>query len=227
MNDFRKNGLVEKAVEVDDGELGLINRQSLKKLSAGEVFAFRLVACDTQVDRDWEHFTHEALEEMAKRYIGRPLLRDHNWSASAQIGRVYASAVEPVDDGERLVLRAYMVRSAGTEDTISAIEAGILREASVGVSCRSAVCDICGTDKARRFCKHTPGAVYDGKRCAVALGDVADTYEVSLVAVPSQRAAGVIKAYGGEENKPEPEKPPADEEKQKALALLELEKNRF
>ena len=42
---------------MSESELTLINKQSLRELSADEVFAFRLAACDNQVDRDNERFT--------------------------------------------------------------------------------------------------------------------------------------------------------------------------
>ena len=38
--------------ELDEGELALVNAQTLRKLEAEEVFTFRLAACDNQVDRD-------------------------------------------------------------------------------------------------------------------------------------------------------------------------------
>ena len=37
--------------ELDEGELALVNAQTLRKLEAEEVFTFRLAACDNQVDR--------------------------------------------------------------------------------------------------------------------------------------------------------------------------------
>ena len=54
-----------------------------------------------------------------------------------------------------------------------------------------------------------------------------DAYELSFVAVPSQRQAGVVKKYGGEDNKPKPPAPKDDPEVQKALALIALEEKRF
>lgn len=227
MSEFEKYGFVEKQLEVNDGELSLINKQSLRKLSLDEVYAFRFVGCDTKVDRDHEHFTPAALGKLAQLSVGRPVLRDHRWSADAQTARIYASNIEPVGNEERLVLRAFMVRNAATEPTIQAIDAGILREVSVGCGCGSAVCSICGTDKAKNYCEHIPGRKYKEKLCTVALDDVKDAYEFSFVAVPSQKGAGTVKAYGGEENKPQSVSPAETEEVKKELELLALEENRF
>lgn len=227
MSDFKKFGFVEKQLQVDDGELQLINRQSLRKLSLDEVYAFRFVACDTKVDREFEHFTPAALGKLAQMYVGRTMLMDHEWSAAKQTARIYAATVEPSGNEEKLVLRAYMVRNDQTESTIQSIDAGILREVSVGCACGSAVCSVCGNDKAKSYCDHWPGQKYSNKLCTVALDDVVDAYEVSFVAVPAQKGAGTVKTYGGEDNKPQPVSPAETEEVKKELELLALEENRF
>lgn len=227
MNEFKKFGFVEKQLQVDDGEISLINRQSLRKLSAEEVYAFRFVACDTKVDRDFEHFTPAALNKLAQLFVGRTMVMDHNWSADKQTARVYASEVVPAGEEAKLVLRAYMVRNSATEPTIQAIDAGILREVSVGCACGSAVCGICGKDKAAEWCEHSPGAKYGNKVCTVALDNVLDAYEVSFVAVPAQKGAGTVKTYGGEENKPGAAFLAEADEIKKELELLALEENRF
>ena len=143
MEQILKAARLEKA-ELNEEELVLINQQTLRPLGAGEVFTFRLAACDNQVDRDFERFTEATLEELALKYVGRPVLRDHNWSAAAQTARVYAASVEPGEgDGvRRLVLRCYMPRSEQTVPTIAAIESGILRECSVGLAVKRALCSI-------------------------------------------------------------------------------------
>lgn len=227
LENLKKTGLVEKLLTVNDGELALINRQSLRPLGTDEVYAFRFVACDTRVDREFEHFTRKALERLAKLFVGRPVLRDHHWSADAQTARIYAAEV--VDHGEdaRLVLRAYMLRSEANMSTINAIDSGILREVSVGCAMGKAICSVCGIDKSKAWCEHRPGKDYRGTVCTVALEDPVDAYECSLVAVPAQPGAGVVKRYGGEDNKPEPPAPGEDPDVKKALALLELERNRY
>ena len=220
-----KAARLEKA-ELNEEELALINQQTLRPLGAGEVFTFRLAACDNQVDRDFERFTDATLEELAKKYVGRPVLRDHNWSAAAQTARVYAGSVEPGDEEgvRRLVLRCYMPRSEQTAPTIAAIESGILRECSVGLAVKRALCSICGANQRETLCKHIQGREYDGQVCHMDLDGAADAYEVSMVAVPAQPAAGVIKSkrYGGQEPAPKDENQVWRDE-----ALLELEKNRF
>lgn len=225
MEQILKAARLEKA-ELNEEELALINQQTLRSLGAEEVFTFRLAACDNQVDRDFERFTEATLEELAQKYVGRPVLRDHNWSAAAQTARVYAGSVEPGEEEgvRRLVLRCYMPRSEQTAPTIAAIESGILRECSVGLAVKRALCSICGANQRETLCKHIQGREYDGQVCHMDLDGAADAYEVSMVAVPAQPAAGVIKSkrYGGQEPAPKD-----DGQIWRDKALLELEQNRF
>lgn len=53
------------------------------------------------------------------------------------------------------------------------------------------VCSVCGAES----CVHVPGKTYNGKRCVRILSGAADAYEFSFVAVPAQRAAGVVKKF--------------------------------
>ena len=233
MEEILKEARLIKA-ELDEGELALINAQTLRPLAASEVFTFRMAACDNQVDRDYERFTEATLAELAERFVGRTVLLDHQWSAGRQTARVYAGAVEPgpAEGVQRLVLRCYMPRNEQTAPTIAAIESGILRECSVGLAVQRALCSICGVNQRETLCQHIPGREYDGQLCHMDLDGVADAYEISLVAVPAQREAGVIKSkrYGGQEPPPEsdpPGKEPGKDEAWRDEALLELEKSRF
>lgn len=207
-NEVLKSAVV-KGLKVDDKELELINKQSLKVLTADEVYVFKVAACNDQVDRDYERFSDTALSDMAKLYVGKTMVYDHNWSASKQTARIYAASVEPMPDvasGKQLVLRVYMLKTESNADIISQIEGGILREVSVAPRCDSAICGICGADKRKVYCEHRRGAVYDGTTCVVKLEMVSDVYELSFVAVPAQPAAGVTKTYGGENTPPAGEK---------------------
>ena len=231
MDQILKQARLMKAV-LDEGEMTLINAQALRPLTAEEIYAFRLAACNNQVDRDLERFAEATLEELAELFVGRPVLMDHKWSAGSQTARVYAAAVEAmpgVDGGQQLVLRCYMPRLQGNGDTISAIEAGLLRECSVGVSVSSAICSICGADRTTTWCEHVKGVEYEGRLCYIELTGAKDAYEVSLVPVPAQPAAGVVKRYGGPEG---PDSDPAggapeNDTDWQDEALLELEKMRF
>lgn len=212
-------------------DMGLINAQSIRELKAEEVFLFRIAACDNQVDRDFECFSDAALEALSKLFVGRTVLSDHRWSSSGQMARVYAAAVEKESGVSRLILSCYMLRNDAAAPAIDAIEAGILREVSVGVAVKTATCSICGTDKAHGYCEHRPGKAYDGTLCTVELGDPADAYEVSFVAVPAQREAGVVKSYGGDKeslgNVSKLDTSGGEDRKKRLSAQIELEKIKF
>lgn len=185
-----------QALALDEEQLKLINRQTMRPLSAEEVYVFRVAGCDDQVDRDGERFPAETLEGLAPMFVGRPVLFDHNWSASMQTARIYDAKVEPFEGHSRLVMSCYMLQF-GNESTISAIDAGILREVSVGCSVRAVLCSICG--KPIGYCAHRPGESYADKLCVGELVDPLDAYELSFVAVPAQPGAGVVKGHEKEE----------------------------
>lgn len=221
MNHLLKTALTQRGEVLNEGEMERINRQTLRQLSADEVFTFRLAACDDQVDRDHERFSLSAMERMADLFVGQPVLMDHSWSAGSQTARVYAGAVEHTNGKHRLVLRCYMPRTERAAETIQAIEGGILRECSVGVAVSRVLCSVCGADNCKTLCAHARGQEYDGKTCHFILDEVEDAYEVSLVAVPAQPEAGVIKSkrYGGAE--------PEEEAFVLAKARMELEEKRY
>lgn len=226
MEDIRKGAVVVKSAP-SPGDMDLINAQSLRKLKEEEVFTFRIAAADDQVDRDFERFSPACLEKLAELFVGRTVISDHRWSSSGQVARVYAAAVEPDGAESRLVLSCYMLRSEAAQPTIDAIEAGILREASVGVAVKRAVCSICGADKSGGYCEHRPGRTYDGTLCTVELDDPTEAYEVSFVAVPSQREAGVVKSYAGDREKPSEDQEKAAARRKALAAMIQLEENRF
>lgn len=229
MDNILKSALVAKQA-VNENELALINKQTLRLLKAEEVYTFRLAACDNQVDRDYERFTDSALEGLATLFVGKSVLMDHVWCAGSQTARVYAAQVETEGEVKRLILRCYMPRTEQTAGTITAIETGILRECSVGCRMEKAVCTICGADQAKTCCRHVPGREYDGQLCVMELDDAKDAYEVSLVAVPAQPEAGVIKGkrYGGQEEQvPNPAEAGEAEALRMAEAMQEQEEKRY
>lgn len=192
------------ALHVADAErdIDLINQYALKKMTPDEVFAFNVNLCDDQQDRDLEKFSVHALQQMAKLFPGKPMLSDHSWSALRQIGRIYKADVVQDKGVNRLRGSVYMIRSDSTNDIISSIEAGVLKEVSVGCSCRKHTCSECGEDmgfdlmKFGYYCKngHRKGDKgKDGKPILTVLDEITDAYELSFVAVPAQPGAGTTK----------------------------------
>lgn len=207
-------GLVSKAAQLSAGEvteeqLKAINKYALEPLKAEDVFTFKAVLCDNEVDRDFERFTQKALQDLQKLYRGKTVIKDHRRSSDSQVARIYATELvqgsKTLKNGEtytQLVAHCYMVKTQSNADLITEIKAGIKKEGSVGVAVSSSICSICGTDNAKSYCHHWHGRSYekDGgpQVCTYTLAGVKDAYEFSLVAVPAQKAAGVSKSYTGQ-----------------------------
>ena len=176
-------------------QLEAINAQAKAKLSAEQVYVFSLRLCDDQVDRDGERFDTEALPELAKLFIGKTGIVDHNWSSASQVARIFQTQVVRENGVSMIKAWAYIRRGGNADEMIADIEAGIKKEVSVGCSMGRSVCSICGGDYGT--CGHQKGEIYDGQVCCAILKEPMDAYEFSFVAVPAQRDAGVLKAMGG------------------------------
>ncbi|MBR6315088.1 MAG: hypothetical protein IKR49_10700 [Clostridia bacterium] len=190
-----------QTLALTEDDLEQINRHTLRAFNADELYAFKLLMCDNEIDRDDERFTVDALQGLAKLYLGKTVIRDHVPSSANQTARIYSTEV--VQDAERktslgepytaLVSKAYMVRTDSNADLIKEIEAGIKKEVSVGCIIHRLSCSVCGNTPGK--CRHLPGRTYDGVYCHTLLNDPKDAYEVSFVAVPSQRNAGTTKNH--------------------------------
>ena len=204
-----QNGYVLKsAAAPEQDDLTKINRFTRRPFAAEEVYTFKVVLCDNEIDRDGERFATQALYGLAELFVGKSGIFNHSMDAQTQSARIYDTAVETEQDrrtaaGEpycRLVAKAYMPRTQGNRDLILEIDSGIKKEVSVGCSMGSAVCSVCGSDRRKKDCGHQKGKAYRGKTCCTVLGDPQDAYEWSFVAVPAQRAAGVTKSCRAAQN---------------------------
>lgn len=208
-------GMIQKAAhleaaEISEMQLAKINKYSLAPLSADEVFAFKAVLCDNQVDRSFEFFNTKTLKDLKKLFLGRTVIKDHSRRADNQVARIFDTELVQgstlTEKGEmytQLEAYCYMIRTGKNEDLIREIRGGIKKEGSVGCAIKRCLCNICGTDNTKQYCAHWPGRTYqtaDGveKVCVYELDGGRDAYEFSLVAVPAQPAAGVSKSYTGE-----------------------------
>lgn len=179
---------------ISEKELKAINNLTRKDYKADELYTFRLVCCDNQVDRDYEKFSDEALYEMARMYVGTTIIKDHEPRSDNQTARIYRCLVEDCGNGlKRLIAYAYVPIIDSTKDFIEEVKSGMKKEVSVGCAVRKRICSVCG--KNQSSCNHIPGREYEGKRCIKTLSGISDVYEVSFVAVPAQKNAGVIKSF--------------------------------
>ncbi len=176
-------------------ELELINSYAQTELTEDELFTFSVVLCDDSVDRDLERFSTDALQKLAELFKGRTGIFDHDPKGENQTARIYSCEV--INDGEtnRLLAKAYMVRTEGNADLIAEIKGGIKKEVSVSCSVAKKICSVCGADIYKEPCMHIKGHEYDGRTCVHILDEPTDAYEWSFVAVPAQKGAGVTKTF--------------------------------
>ena len=182
-------------------ELQAINAFAKTELTAEEVYTFRVLLCDNEVDRDFERFSVSTLRELSELFVGATGICDHDWRSENQVARIYRTELvtekgKTTSCGEAYVYLkgfAYMLRTEANAELIAQIEGGIKRETSVGCSVAQSICSICGAEIGT--CSHEKGKVYGDKRCCAVLTGAVDAYEWSFVAVPAQRSAGVIKSF--------------------------------
>lgn len=192
----------------DETALEKINKHTLKPFTAEQVFTFKAVACDNEIDRDTEQFSDSALDKLALLFNGKSVILDHFATAKNQTARIYAAEVEQVAERfnslgqpyKRLVVYCYMPITEKNADTITEIEAGIKKEVSVGIACSAVVCSICGVNKREKGCKHIKRQKYGDKTCHYILDNPTDAYELSFVAIPAQKGAGVTKGMNEQSN---------------------------
>jgi hypothetical protein len=208
--------------DITEDDLSLINKHSRRELKAEEVYVYPIILCDNEGDRDYEYFTKKDLEMLAPLFIGKTFIQDHAWKSGNQHSRIYKTEVidapgKAIQSKTKLHGQqysqlkgwAYTIRK-GHEDLIENIEAGILKEVSVGFSVKDLECDICGNSFFDYDnCKHWPGKSYkvNGQEytCYLHMKEPREAYEVSFVAVPAQPAAGVTKGVKLEKEEREKE----------------------
>ncbi len=181
-----------------EADMELINKFSLKPLTADDVFVFSLNLCDNDIDRDFERFSEASLHKLQKLFVGKTGILNHSMKSEDQACRTFKTEV--VYDREKLTsdnkpyiylkAQCYTVRSEKNDSLIRDIESGIKKEVSISCSAKKRICSVCG----KNACPHIPGQEYDGKICHKILDEITDAYEWSFVAVPAQRQAGVTKS---------------------------------
>lgn len=180
-----------------------INRFAVQPLEEKDVFCFSLTLCDNDIDRDGERFSDEALDKLAKLFIGKTGIFDHDSKGEKQTARIFDTHIKSFDgrltsDGKpylALCASAYMVRTGANADLIKEISGGIKKEVSVSCAVARQICSVCGADRNKSACAHIKGRQYGEKLCYVTLDEPTDAYEWSFVAVPAQVNAGVTKHY--------------------------------
>ena len=171
------------------------------------------IADNEQDDRNSMPFNLKALQDLKKLYPGKTMLKDHARRADNQIARIYDTelvqdASKQTELGElhtELIAKIYMIKTDSNKDLIAEIMGGIKKEVSTSTVPEKMICNICGVDNMKDYCRHWPGREYDvsdttgkssKKRCKMLLHGAKDAHELSFVAVPAQPRAGTHKSIG-------------------------------
>lgn len=188
---------------LDEKEVQKINELTRREFSKEELYAFPIVLCDNEIDRDGERFSISSLKQLSELFVGKTGIFDHNPKGENQTARIYSTNVvtdntkktKSGEDYTYLLGYAYMIRTEKNNDLIKEIDGGIKKEVSVSCAVKERVCSICGKNQNTKVCSHISGKTYNGKLCCHILNDAYDAYEFSFVAVPAQPKAGVTKKY--------------------------------
>ena len=147
-----------------------------------EDFTFTIKLCDNRIDKDFERFSSDCLEQMIEMFVGK-----HGYVGENQVAKIVSvQAVESGDNqassGERytwLEAKATIPRIKENEKLIEQIEQGEKKDVSIGCSVKTRTCSICGDTDGK--CGHIPGREYDGKLCYMTLDDPQEVYEWAFV----------------------------------------------
>lgn len=90
----KKGNLVNRQVTVGQEDLEQINRLTRREFSQEELYCFRVVLCDNDVDRQMERFDEETLEQLARMFVGKTGICDHQPKTANQLARIYQAQVE-------------------------------------------------------------------------------------------------------------------------------------
>ena len=90
-----KEGFVLPESEItSDEDINLINKYTKRELNKNEVYVFSLVLCDNEIDRDYERFTSESLEVLAKLFEGKTGILDHDAKSEKQLARIFSCKIQ-------------------------------------------------------------------------------------------------------------------------------------
>lgn len=194
---------MQKIVEIktskvipDAAAMEQINYFALERLTPDEVYVRRMRLANDQVDRDYERFSREVLEQFAQTLVGKSVLVGHNYSM-APIGRFFdARVVGEGVEGEAngasyLEAQFYAVATPQNEHDRRQIDGGVYSYVSIGFDAERLECDLCG--KESRTCGHVLGRDYDGQIATATWRGTGEAYEGSIVYLGAQHGAQMVK----------------------------------
>ena len=143
-----------------------------------DLIVFKINVCDTEIDKDYEAFSIQALYQLKDLFVGKS---GHIQSVT---GRIFDTFIietpNQTEHGEkRLILKAlcYVLKTPETEAQILKYLNESNPSVSIGCSCLTRICSICG----KEHCDHVPGEQYYNTLCYKRLHNINDAYEWSSI----------------------------------------------
>lgn len=171
--------------------------EALRGNESKDIYTFKIKMCDNEVDKDLERFNEDALDKIAKMYVGRTGIVDTNKFAhiyDTEVVKEYGKKTTVGDTYCWLKGYAYIIRTNENKHLIDEIENGIKKEVSIGCSVKDRVCSICGEEYG--YCEHKKGETYDGKLCFAELRNPESVYEWAFVQKPkNDKRTGCWRCY--------------------------------
>lgn len=170
---FKTNGTPE--------DINKINSLIRNKVNPEDVYIFSVTLCNNDLDKDYEKFSREALDDLADMFIGK--------TSGDSKARIFDTWLEKLDgketiDGEQfyqLKAKAFILKTDENIPLITDIETGIKKEVSISCSVNSRICSICNSDSEKAICNHMPGNKYEDTIAYRILSNIGEAYEFDFV----------------------------------------------
>ena len=142
--------------------VALINEtiQPPQPLQAGEVHVRSLRLVSDDVNDHGGRFPREEHARVCELLIDSPVMIGHDRSR-LPVARNFAARCVPGDDRQWVQVWFYWMRGPMGDRLAADIDAGIVKEGSIGFEFRRPQCSVCGCDI--RTCEHIPGHEYSGE----------------------------------------------------------------
>lgn len=199
---------VGASFQPSDEHLDLINQYTLDSMDKEGVLAFPVRAMNDSVDRDYDQFTLECIQNLATNKketgpLGKPFLLSHSRMDMAK-GRIYLADTEKKGKVTHLKLWVYVPNTPQYQPFIENLVYGVYWAVSVGVGTAKTACSVCGAEWPSNWdtsCPsgHEKGTKVEKQIVRRLIGLVPEFYELSSVFLGAQYGAEVVKKMADKE----------------------------
>lgn len=146
---------------------------------------------DNEIDRDYERFSISALQDMAKKFVGKKGIIGEDKLGKTQWGRILSCEVRTDNTkitkaGEVYTSLEARVLINNTSENFSLLNKMMSKVQKGSVSCSVAhhICSVCGADDSKYSCVHIKGKMFNGKPAYRILWGVTEVYEWAIERPP-------------------------------------------